>query len=107
MNREQAVQTMVSKMFAAYVAENDGTPGECLDAILAVEQSGDGWVDVQKELPRDGQEVWTAVKRKYSKQYDIRQAVYAPTSDYPFSGDGPSVKFWMPRKGKPAAPVTK
>lgn len=62
------------------------------------------WISVKDGLPTGNQKVWVALLKSEGKDYFVRDAVYTPTSKYPFSGDGPSVVYWMPRQDKPAPP---
>jgi len=63
------------------------------------------WISVKRRKPKSGQMVWVACYRNRHKEYVVHEAVYNPDiEDFPFSGDGPSVRYWMPREDKPAPP---
>lgn len=62
------------------------------------------WISVKDRMPEDGQTVWIAREGQHTSvsgptvpHLFIRDATYQKDAKYPFSGDGPSVRYWMPR----------
>jgi hypothetical protein len=73
------------------------------------------WISVKDRLPEPGQLLWvaktrtalTSVSGRDPDGYTVVEAVYYPSRKFPYSGDGPSVHFWMPRESPPAPPERK